>query len=246
MDSPATALPSLAGPNWTKVTSTPGRADTTLGACTSHIYCHHLIPRRAEEALPSRSRLKPLLTTLSRNSATKLCALPPPRAGAQAGDTSRGTDGCHFLARGLGGRGFVHSSITRSPPRGMQSWWARASVATQPQAKQHQARGHLPGKVAGGHRAPPGPGEWVPPGTWGRGSAPAAGLTAWLGHHGPLASSLRRATELPPTGYRCQAAAAATEPALQEETRSHYLTAARRSRNPSLTKPSRQIQRLTH
>lgn len=37
-----------------------------------------------------------------------------------------------------------------------------------------------------------------------------------------------------------------TAAALREETPSHYVTEERRSRNPSFTKPSRQIQRLTH
>lgn len=64
----------------------------------------------------------------------------------------------------------------------------------------------------------------------------------------PLGHSLCRAEHksLQPTGYYCCKPATATEIALQEETLSHYLTGERRSRNPSLTKPSRQIQRLTH
>lgn len=57
------------------------------GACTSHIYCHHLTPRREEEALPLCRWLKIILTKLSRSSATTLHAQPLPGTGAQVGDT---------------------------------------------------------------------------------------------------------------------------------------------------------------
>lgn len=221
-----------------------------LGACTSHIYCHHLIPHKAEEALPLRRWLKLILTMLSRNSATELRALPPSRAGAQVGDTvsTEASEEEDLFAAALSVR----------HPQGCRAGGYRGPRAATATVGEGQ-RGHTtpceatPGSGSpaweGGRcpRGAPGPGKRGPPGPWGE--AALRQLALWPGseQHRPLGSSLRRAEHksLPPTGY-CYQPATATETALQEETLSHYLTGERRSRNPSLTKPSRQIQRLTH
>lgn len=197
-DSSATALQSLAGPAWTKLSNTPGCADTMLGVFTSHIYWHHLIPRRAEEALPLHRQLKLILTTLSRNSATKLCALPLPHAGAQVGDTlsREASEEQDLFTAAL--------SITHSW-RGPQS----------PRSHCHEGqRGHAaPSKVTPGSGPPAREGGWclwVPPGPGERVGAPGVKAALWSlalqpgsEQHWPLSSSLRRAEHksLPPTGY---------------------------------------------
>lgn len=135
--------------------------------------------------------------------------------------------------------------MNRSTPTGVQSWgykglaqplprWATASAAAQPRVKRARLRATCLGARS--------------PGAGGRGSAPAAGLEGLAlsstGRSAPACAGLstnpcrRQVTAYQP--------ATDTEAALREETLSHYSTEERRSRNPSFTKPSRQIQRLTH
>lgn len=200
----------MAGPNRTEVTNTPGRADTVLGVCTSHIYCHHLIPHRVEEALPLQSRLKLILTTLSRNSATKLCALPPPRAGPQVGDI------CSTQA--LEEEDLFAAALSVCHPQGCTAGGYHTATTTVGKGQ----RGHTaPGEATPGSgppaweggqcpRGPPGPGERVPGyprGPGGEAALRQLALRPGLEQHRLLSPSLCRAEQktLPPTacyGYR--------------------------------------------
>lgn len=58
-----------------------------LGARTSRIYCHHLIPHRAEDALPVRRRHKLVVTILSRKKRVTKLGAASPRTGTRVGDT---------------------------------------------------------------------------------------------------------------------------------------------------------------
>lgn len=162
-----------------------------------------------------------------------------------ASAANRGTGGWHFLKRDLGGRGFLPGRVSRSTLTGVQSRrykglaqqlprWATASVAAQPRVKRARLRATCLGARS--------------PGAGGRGSASAAALKGLAlsstGRSAPACAGL----STNPCRQQVSAYQPATDTAaaLREETPSHYVTEERRSRNPSFTKPSRQIQRLTH